>query len=356
MTQRATRLIENVSAIYPTAVGSLPYTDPATACRTILTFFKDIPFWPQLTRRSFLENMYVQYAEKIPGAVVDLQEKKIYVDTGSDTAGETLEVFERFLAEDVDFFSISRERAEGLYAFIDAVGGLPEGHRPRFVKGHSIGPVSFGLTVTDGKKRALFYDQTQRELLTKILSMRARWQIRKLKETRAPVIFFIDEPYLASIGSSYVSLKKEEALSALDEMIRAVHQEGALCGIHCCGNTDWPFILAMDVDIVNFDAYAFYEGLSLYPGEVAAFLKRGGVLAWGVVPTTRELLDVDERAIGARFEEALLVFEKKGIPRQEMLRSALITPSCGLGSLDEACVEGVVRRLNAVTGTIQAMR
>ena len=54
-----------------TAVGSLPQTDPQEACSLILANLPDIPVWPQLPKRSFLENMYVQYSGGFPGVKVE---------------------------------------------------------------------------------------------------------------------------------------------------------------------------------------------------------------------------------------------------------------------------------------------
>ncbi len=55
----------------PTVIGSMPHTDPAAACSLVTRFLKDIPAWPQLPNRSFLENMYVQYSQGFPGVVVE---------------------------------------------------------------------------------------------------------------------------------------------------------------------------------------------------------------------------------------------------------------------------------------------
>lgn len=327
---------------YPTAIGSLPYKDPKTACEKILGNFKEIPFWPQLVRRSFFENMYVQFSEGFPGAVVDIENKRIYVDTKKDLSKETEALYEKFLKDDVDSFSVSRDYAEGLYAFTELLTKTRA--KPKFLKGHITGPVSFGLTVTDEKNRSLFYNTELKEALIKTLSMRARWQVRKLKETGINCIIFIDEPYLTSIGSSFVSLKKEEVLSGLGEVIQAVHKEESLCGIHCCGNTDWSILLTTRVDILSFDAYNFYETISLYPRELEAFLERGGILAWGIIPNTQELLKENYNSLVERLEKALDLLVKKGIKKNDILDSMIITPSCGLGLIDEYLSDIVIEQ------------
>ena len=87
--------------------------------------------------------------------------------------------------------------------------------------------------------------------------MKARWQIKMLKRLNPNVIIFIDEPYLVSIGSRYVNIPAGDVIRSLDEVFSAIREEGALSGVHCCGNTDWPLLLKRGVDILNFDAYNF---------------------------------------------------------------------------------------------------
>ncbi len=339
---------------YPTAVGSLPYRDSKIACEKILKNFKDIPFWPQLIRRSFFENMYVQFSEGLPGVVVEVDEKRIYVDTEKDISGEIEAVYEKFLSNDLDFFSISRDHAEGLYELVEAVKRLSA--KPKFMKGQIIGPVSFGLTVTDEKKRSIFYNPELKEALLKILSMRARWQVRKLKETGLDCIIFIDEPYLASIGSSYISLKKEDALLGLNEIIQAVHKEGAVCGLHCCGNTDWTFLLSADIDILNFDAYNFSDTISLYPKELEAFLKKGGLLAWGIIPTTQEILKENDELLIEKLKKTIGLLVKKGIKKEALLDAMLITPSCGVGLVDEYLAQIIMDRTVGISERLKKVK
>jgi hypothetical protein len=203
--------------------------------------------------------MYVQFSEALPGIVLDERKKTIHMDTAR-SASEMEKVYARYLEEDLEFFKISEANAAGFYEFLDAAASR---RGMRFVKGHITGPISFALFLTDERKRSLIYDAGLFEVLTKVLVMKAKWQIRKLKKVFADVIIFIDEPYLVSIGSSFVNIDMNETSKRLDEVVEAVKKEGALCGIHCCGNTDWPFLLKREIDILSFDAYNFVKELSL---------------------------------------------------------------------------------------------
>jgi arginine utilization protein RocB len=99
-----------------------------------------------------------------------------------------------------------------------------------------------------------------------------------------------------------------------------------LKGIHCCGNTDWSVLLSTHLDILSFDAYGYLETLSLYPKDLKAFLERGGILAWGIVPTSEEVLKEEAESLVKRFKEGVEVLSKKGMDRT-LLERAILTPS-----------------------------
>jgi hypothetical protein len=105
-----------------------------------------------------------------------------------------------------------------------------------------------------------------------------------------------------------------------------------LKGIHCCGNTDWSVLLSTNLNILSFDAYSYLETLSLYPKELKAFLERGGILAWGIVPTSEDVLKEEAESLVRRFKEGVETLSKNGID-QTLLQRAIITPSCGTASL-----------------------
>lgn len=271
--------------------------------------------------------MYAQFSQNLPGVTIDENAKEIYINTAKDTYPRELEAaYEHYLAEDLDYFAITEDYACGLYEFIRRPSSV---FRIPFIKGQIIGPISFGLTVTDQNKRAGIYNEEFRDCLTKVLAARARWQIRKLRTASdegrdVKIIIFIDEPYLVSIGSSFFGVRLEDVVKLINELVEAIHKEGAIAGIHCCGNTDWGLVLKTGIDILNFDAYNYLETIFLYRKELDNFLKKGGVLAWGIVPSApnEELPALD----------ALL--EK--MSRQKDY--CLVSPSCGLSgaSLDRA--------------------
>lgn len=317
-----------------THAGSVPHVDPATITHRLASLL-DIPCWLQLPRRHYLENIYTQYAATLPGAYVDAQKEKAVMQTDAADFDAQLESFyQSIIDDDLDHFALTRDCALGFFSLLDALQPNPA----KWVKGQVMGPISFGLTVTDQNLRASLYNEILADALVKNMSMNARWQIRQLKEVGENVIMFVDEPYMASFGSAFISLSREQALAYMNEVYDAVHAEGALVGVHCCGNTDWGLLLDSKADILNLDAYSFLENLALYPTELRLFLDRGGAVCWGIVPNDERIRSESPASLAKRMREGLqLVHEKaasKGvrISLDDLASRSLISPVCGLGS------------------------
>ncbi|MBU0519841.1 methionine synthase, partial [bacterium] len=169
--------------------------------------------------------------------------------------------------------------------------------------------------------------------------------IQQLKRLHPDVIIFIDEPYLSSFGSAFINLTREQVLLYLGEVIDAVHQEGALAGIHCCGNTDWSLVMDTETDIVNFDAYEYFQGMTLYIDNLNNYLNRGGVLAWGIIPTSDKIKDETDKSLRDKFFDRVDDLENRGVPRDLLLNQSLITPSCGMGTMKYSLAEEVLHKL-----------
>lgn len=320
-----------------TGIGSVPFRDPRTACDVIAAEFSSIPFWPQLPKLTFRENMYSQYSEKMPGIIVDEDRRTIHVDSEKAASGIE-EAYGKYLEGDVEFFRISESYAGGLYEFLSR--GKTIAKNAKFIKGHVTGPVSFGLMLTDQDKKPVLYDKDLFEVLTKVLVMKVKWQIRELKKISKDIIIFLDEPYLVSLGSSYVNIDPGIAFAALDEVVAAVHGEGALAGLHCCGNTDWPQLLKRDIDIINFDAYNFTKEFMLYKNELKDFFAKGGTVAWGIVPSDASVAKETAPGLASKLRHA------SGI-------SSIVTPSCGTGTLDETVARKVLNMTREVSKIMQ---
>jgi len=335
-----------------TGIGSLPLLDPDAAAALSLRYLPEAPIWPQLPQLGFREQMAGQFSEALPGLVVDEERGRLWFDTARDLTPELERFFQHYMDKDLAHFAISERYAAGLYALLRALGGAaPAG--ARYLKGHVTGPLTAGLSYKDAAGRDIIHDELLFDAVVKNLALKAAWQVKLLGALHRPVIVFIDEPALESLGSAFSSCAPEMVVEKLEEVIAAIHEGGGIAGIHCCGNADWPLLFGTQVDIVNFDAFGYLERVLLYPAEIRAFVERGGALAWGIVPTAAFTGEETAEALIARLEAGVARLVDAGIPRGTLLRQSLITPSCGLGSLTPAHAEAILRLTLAVSGKMR---
>jgi methionine synthase II (cobalamin-independent) len=345
-----------------TAIGSLPHSDPAVAVDVILKNIPDAPIWPQLPSTGLTEQMEIQYSEGMPSAVIEQDKRRMYFDTASDSSEAFANFYEQYMAAmdpdegtgDCSAMAITPAFSKGIYAMekcLQAKGGkIP------FVKVQTTGPCSFALTLVDENKRAIYYNDEFRDMIVKALAQKCRWQIQKFQPFAENVICFIDEPILSAFGSStYVSVQRADVVALLKEVIDAVHADKGIAGIHCCGNTEWSILIDAGVDIVNFDAFGYADTIAMYGSSVKQHLQRGGMLAWGVVPTSAAIREQTVETLVAKFEQGVdNLVAKAGIDKQLILEQAIITPSCGTGSLPVPDAERVFDLLGKTSHALKA--
>ena len=321
-----------------TGIGSFPHKDEKEVFRLVFENFSEIPFWPQLPNRSFLEGMVVQYAQGFPCLKWDEKKKRVWVDTTQGFDHE-VERFYRWLEdEELEPFQMTEDFAIGL-GILKELASEDRRKRIRYIKGQITGPITFGLSLVDQERKSIFYDPTLREILVKHLSSKARWMEKRLNDLfpGKETILFFDEPSLSSFGSAFSGLNREEVILSLNECFDAVK---GLKGIHCCGNTDWSMLLSTHLDILSFDAYGYSESLFLYPKELKSFLERGGILAWGIVPASEDVQKEDAQSLMGRIKQGISTLSKAGID-PSLSKRALLTPSCGTAFLPIALAEKV---------------
>jgi methionine synthase II (cobalamin-independent) len=311
------------SPFLTTGIGSLPHKDPQDACRLVLETC-DIPFWPQLPQLSFHELMIPQFSEGLPFLKIDEIKEKIWIERD---ASDALTKFYETCTEDCRI-AVSGQYTKGFYAFTRAV----KDRHFQFLKGQVTGPLTFTLGLKDREGKLVYFDEELREICLLLLKAKVRWQSEILKPFAEKVIIFIDEPILSALGtSSYIGVDSAEALRLLKDTADVIRQEGCIPGIHCCSKADWPLVIRSDVRVISFDAYDYIGTISLYPSEFTDFMKGGGYLAWGIVPTTDFIEEEDAYSLKRRFDKGVEALSKS-MPADLLLSQVLLTPSCGTGS------------------------
>jgi methionine synthase II (cobalamin-independent) len=305
-----------------TGIGSLPHKLTKDAVQLPLTAL-DIPFWPQLPNVSFLEQMIPQYSEGMPGFRIDGDKERVWVERNE----EEIARFYESTAADARI-ALSKDYARGFHAFVEQI----KSRHFDIIKGHITGPLTYTLGLKDQDGKLIYYDEELREISLMLLNAKARWQIDILKQFASEVIIFIDEPILSALGSStYLGVDTAEALRLLTDCASAIKEAGGIPGIHCCGRADWPMVMNSGIEILNFDFHSLGGTLALYPEETTAYLKRGGYLAWGIVPTSADIVNETEESIIALFHKRMETLSKT-IPADLLKTQILLTPSCGTGS------------------------
>lgn len=321
-----------------TGIGSMPYKDAGYACDKSLAAFPDAPFWPQLPKLGFQEDMVAQYVDGIPGITVNDRDKVVRGELTDDSL-EAMAAFYDDYSKAIaggewpkQLGEITEASALGLHEFrrkLEALGAS----RP-FVKVQTTGPCTFALGVKTHDSTPIFYAPDYRDLVVKALSAKCRWQIRFFRPFADNFICFIDEPVLSAFGSSaYLGVKREDVVAATAEITDAIHAEGALAAVHCCGNTEWTMFVDAGVDIINFDSFEYGDTMALYHKEMKTYLESGGIFAWGAVPTSDKIRDASVESLAATLEEMIDLLASKGIDKELILTNAMITPACGTGSI-----------------------
>ncbi len=334
----------------PVLIGSLPLEDHEEAVRLILEHTPDIPLWPQLPRLP-KEGMIRQFIDGLPGLVEDGE--RFWIDNADEGFTREMALFyQDYLQEHDDKpiaagsrFALNTETAQGFFTLLQTL--KRDRARPFSVKGQVTGPMTTGIGVKDLHGKSIFYDDNLRDIVTKLTAMKARWQVEHLKPHTQdyPPIILIDEPGIVGFGSTaYTSVTREMVTGSVAEVIAEIQDAGGLAGVHICANGDWAPVLDSAADLISFDGYSYFDNFILYDQPLVNFIKRGGILVWGIVPTgdppalENESLD----SLFDRWEHQLNTLVNMGLCKEAILRQTLIAPSCGTGSLDVAQAKKVL--------------
>lgn len=335
-----------------TGIGSVPYLDVHGTCLRILDACPQIPYWPQFVRRSPLEDMIIQFTEGLPFLKVT-KDRRVLLDAHPAREQELIAFYERFFAEEVNLFALSREYVPGLYEMLSLIDRDPE-KTGLYIKGQTVGPVTFAAAVKDTEGRNVFSYPEISEAFVKALAIRALWQVRELGRTGKRQILFLDEPYLAGYGSAFTPIQRHEVVALIKEVIEYVRDRSeAIIGVHCCGNTDWSMIFEAGPDIVSFDAFSYSEYFFLYPGELRRFLQSGGTIAWGIVPTFGFTGKETIEDLSTRLREGLAKLEELGLDAGRAVRQSLLTPACGMGTMEPSAADRVLELLRGLSAKHQ---
>ncbi len=325
----------------PILIGSLPLKNHEEAVRLVMSHTPDIPLWPQLPKLP-KEGMIRQFIDGLPGLIEDSE--NFWVDSEQEQfTGEMALFYQDYLQECGDQpipagsrFALNRDTAQGFFTLLQTLE--KNQHAVLSIKGQVTGPMTTGIGVKDLQGNSIFYDDNLRDIVTKLIAMKARWQVEQLRPhaKKYPPIILVDEPGIVSFGSTaYTSVTREMVTDCVAEVIEAIQSAGGLAGVHICANGDWAPVLDSNCDLISFDGYSYFDNIILYEQSLVSFIKRGGILVWGIVPTgdPQALENESLASLFDRWERQMEALVNLGLPQETILQQTLIAPSCGTGSL-----------------------
>jgi len=325
-----------------TAMGIMPFKDIGRALD--LACGLDLPFWPQLPNVNYYEDMYVQTSQHFPGISIDMQEHKVNFNTQRFIEG--ISDYSEKLSDPATF-KLSNEYSVVYHRFLAL-----DLEKYTAIRGQLTGPVSFGFRVVDENQRPIIYNDEVRALLYDFIARKANAQYRELKIKNDNAFVWLDEPGLGWVFSGLSGYSDTLAHEEFKQFWEEIESPRAL---HLCANVNLPYLLSMGIDLLSFDAYQIQLMPKGYAAAVADFINKGGVIAWGIVPTDADSLNMETpEKLAARLTEYWnVVSQNAGVGMRQLARQALIAPSrCALKNAGlTGGVEDTIAHLNpGITG------
>lgn len=326
-------------------MGIMPHRDVEKALQLSLSL--DIPFWPQLPNVSFYEDMYVQASEYFPGVSVDVPNQRVLFDASRFI--EEMEVYSQRLAEP-DALALGERYSAVYHRFLQ----LDLSRYPG-IRGQMTGPVSWGFKIVDEESKPVIYNEAVRTILYDFMQRKVNVQYRHLKEKNKHAFVWMDEPGLGWVFSGFTGYDDTQAKRDYAAFLQGVEGPRAL---HLCANVNLPYLLSLGVDILSFDAFQLTGMPQVYAEAVAEYIRGGGIIAWGIVPT--DSANLDKQSV----EKLLALLEgywgrvsQAGVPVKTIARQSLIAPArCCLKNVGRAGgAEDSPLPARTVTGTVEEM-
>jgi hypothetical protein len=299
-----------------TAMGIMPHRDVDKALELVLSL--DIPFWPQLPNVSLHEDMYVQSSENFPGIAINFEKGRLIFNTV------------RFEKELNDYFT-NMEKAE-IYALTEEYSMVfkrflsKDLRGYKAVRGQVTGPVSFGFKVLDENLKPIIYNEEVKSILFDFIQKKVNVQYQQLKPKNRNAFVWVDEPGLGYVFSGLSGYNDQQAKEDYYQFIQGI--EGPK-GLHLCAEVNLPYLLELGVEILSFDAFQIGFMPKEYAQSVADFIKKGGIISWGAVPTEFKTLEAQTPESLASLLSSYwsVISENTGLPLDQLAEQALIAPA-----------------------------
>lgn len=331
----------------PLAPSELPFTESARAWSSVLECMPELPAWPRLPQRSFLESPTTQVCEGFPGVI--FESDHIYVGDIWDRDTVLDRLYIAYLGGDLDHGHISPEYAACLGLLV-AEDGLMLPDSVMAVKGQVLGPLSWALEVMDEAGSPILYNEDLLDVVAKHLRLKAAWQEQALQLVAPVPLMLIEEPLLTAVGLTSLPVEKERALALMEDVLGGL---SGYRGIHCAYPVD-NAVLNTSVNVLSLDVSHVSEPSGSSVEGLQNFVARGGLIVWGIVPADDRLDEVTVDSLSARLQFWLESLAPGEETREQVISASMISTSGGLAELSEERAEQALALTAELSKTMRA--
>ena len=288
-------------------IGSVAGRDPKAAAKTALDLHPFLPSVPELPRHA-------------PGeAILTRDLGPLAKIVNSSTLRTTRPAGDAALVRDLDDADLTTgPESDGFVAFLDALKARKS--KPIRVKVSVAGPILLSQHVTDAAGRSLASVPAAADAVARYVVRRAVDLASRLSAYCATVVVQLDEPGTTD-GLETASFWR------LSSVVGAVRMAGHVAAIHDCGARDGRKLLLIGPDLISVDAWGARVPFAAHGEALGGYLRGGGTVAWGVLPTRGALPDPRKVARGLLDRVGEVVGD-----RDVARRRGLVSPSCGFGA------------------------
>lgn len=324
--------------------GALPYESLESATRMQAKLFEQMPylaFYPSLDEE---DTLLKRTFTGIPG--VKIKGKKVVLKTTSNSYTQGIAKLDKAYnapnEETLEPFEIESP-------FLNKFLQIAKKFKSNFACVHLLGPFTISQMLLNAAEEQVLADKSYRKLFIQAVCVKALWAIFKIRSVspRTTPIIILEEPSLAQLGvlkRETEEITDELVINLLAKVIEKLQMAGALVAVQCMDKCNWQIPIKAGADIISFDAYNNPNNLSIFPDDIIEFIKRGGKINWGIIPTMNESLvkgltvDYMTQRLFATFEGLILA----GVSEPYVYNSAFVSVQGNLDHLPVIFAEKAV--------------
>ena len=308
-------------------LGALPYHNIKNTTMMMAKLFPEAPFLPVLPNLSKEDSLEKRLFENIPGVAFD--DNKLVLKVGTkeyiEDSARLDKAFKHPNSNNLEEYGFDAEFLEKYFQMIKKFKS-PNAYI------NILGPFTVSQMITSAAQEQVLADKSYKKLFIQAVCVKALWlmeQIKLYNPDTVPVVI-LEEPMFGRFGmvkrqggDVTVSLVTDLFSRVIDKL----KKYGAIVGVQCLDKCDWSIPIKAGVDLISFDAYNNPNNLCIIPEIVTHFLRKGGIINWGIVPVVSEkmirglTIDYLEKRLASTIGGVILA----GVPAELLHRSIMIS-------------------------------